>query len=31
MKRNQDYLREKVKLAKVYNKDWNYRQMAEVI
>lgn len=27
----QDYLREQVKLAKVYNKDWSYKQMAEVI
>ena len=31
MKKNQDYLREQVKLAKVYNDEWSYKQMAEVI
>lgn len=31
MKKNQEYLRERVKLAKVYNDEWNYKQMAEVI
>lgn len=31
MKDTQDFLREQVKLAKVYNKDWSYKQMAEVI
>jgi len=26
-----DYLREQTKLCKVYNPDWSYKQMAEVI
>jgi len=31
MNNKQDYLREQVKLAKIYNDDWSYKQMAEVI
>lgn len=29
--KDQDFLREQVKLAKVYNDDWSYKQMAEAI
>ena len=28
---DQDFLRQQVKLAKAYNNDWSYKQMAEVI
>lgn len=31
MKKKGDKLREQVKLCKVYNADWNYKQIAEVI
>lgn len=29
--KSQDYLRKQVKLAKVYNSEWNYKAMSEVI
>ena len=31
MQKKQDILREQVKLAKIYNKEWSYKYMAEVI
>lgn len=31
MRTSNDILREQVKLCKVYNPDWSYKQMAEVI
>lgn len=29
--KNSDFLRQQVKLCKVYNPEWSYKQMAEVL
>ena len=31
MKKDQDFLRRQVKLVKVYNSDWSYKNIAQVI